>query len=102
MFSRTKEAAKDYGFRLAAGPMFPCIRAYARAINKNEARETPRLQIVCYLSPDFRVAQQILKTLRRAPANYLKLELFNYCSVRLNIRKTVPKRYSLFHPPKTR
>lgn len=101
MFSRTKEAAGACGIRLAVSPAFSHIRAYARAIIKKEARGNPRLQFVCYLSPDFRVAQQILKTLRRAPVYYLKLELFNYCSVRLNIRKTVPKNYFLFHLPET-
>lgn len=101
MFSRSKEAAGACGIRLEACPAFPHISAYARAMIIKEARGTPRLQFVCYLSPDFRVAQQTRKTLRRAPAFYIKLELFNYCSVRLNIRKTVPKSSLLFHSPKT-
>lgn len=101
MFSRTKKAAEAYGFRLVAGPKIPCARACAHTINKKEAREIPRIQVVCYHNPDFRVAHQILKTMQRAPVYYLKLELFNYCSVRLNIRKTVPNFYFLFHPPET-
>ena len=41
------------------------------------------------------------KTLLRAPAFSIKSELFNYCSVRLNIRKIVPKSSLLFHSPET-